>query len=69
MKRQYRVRRQTVQRPDASQRWDRAYQSLLQWALQNETNSVQGANGKEEHHAGSGIRPGLDAGAGEAADH
>ena len=31
MKRHWRVRRQTVARPDAMQRWDRAYQLLLQW--------------------------------------
>ena len=69
MKRQYRVRRQTVQRLDASQRWDRAYQNILQWALENDPNSIPGANGKEDNHAGSGIRPGLEPGAGEASDH
>ncbi len=71
MKRPYRVRRQTVQRPDASQRWDRAYQNILQWALETDPSSVPGAkNGKEEKsHAGSGIRPGLESGTGEASEH
>jgi hypothetical protein len=69
MKRQWRVRRQTIQRPDASQRWDRAYQSILQWTLEAEPNSALSANGKEEYHARSGIRPSLKYGTGEAADH
>lgn len=69
MKRQWSVRRQTTQRPDASGRWDRAYQSILQWTLEAETDPTPSANGKEDNHAGSGIRPGLDSGAGEAPDH
>ena len=69
MKRQYRVRRQTIQRPDASGRWDRAYQSILQWTLEREPDPVPGANGKEERHAGSGIRQGLESGTGEARNH
>ena len=36
MKRQWRLHRQTIQRPDASRRWDRACQSILQWALEAE---------------------------------
>jgi hypothetical protein len=70
MKRQYKVRRQTVQRPDASRRWDRAYQNILQWALETDPNSVPGAkNGKEEFHAGSGVHTGLDSRTGEATDY
>jgi hypothetical protein len=69
MKRQWRVRRETVKRTDARQRWDRAYQSILQWNLQTEPTSAPSANGKEDYHAGSGIRPGLDPRTGQAADH
>ena len=71
MKRNHRVRRQTLQRPDASRRWDRAYQNVLQWALETDPDSVPGAkNAKEEEfNAGSGVHTGLDSGAGEATDH
>jgi hypothetical protein len=70
MKHQWRVCRQTTQRPDASQRWDRAYQNILQWTLEAEPNyDAPNANGKEEYHAGSGVRPSFDSGTGEAADH
>jgi hypothetical protein len=69
MKHQWRVRRETVERTDARQRWDRAYQSILQWDLQTEPTPSPSANGKEEHHAGSGIRAGLDPRTGQAADH
>ena len=33
MKRQWTVRRHFAPVPDGEQRWDRAYQSLLQWAM------------------------------------
>jgi hypothetical protein len=69
MKRQWRVRRETVKRTDARQRWDRAYQSILRWNLQTEPTSGPSANGKEGCHAGGGIRPGLDHRAGQAPDH
>jgi hypothetical protein len=35
MKRQWRVRRQFLPVPDGAQRWDQAYQHLLQWRLAN----------------------------------
>jgi hypothetical protein len=69
MKRQWRLHRQTIQHPDASRRWDRAYQSILQWALEAEPDPAPSANAKEERHAGSGIRPRLESGSGEARDH
>ncbi len=72
MKRQWQVRREAVERPDAQARWDRAYQSLLQWSLENEQSHEQvrapSANGKEEYHEGGGVRPGLDLSAGQARD-
>jgi hypothetical protein len=72
MKRQWRVRREVVERPDARQRWDQAYQAILQWSLQNEQTRAPGANasaiGKEEYHEGGGIRPGLDLQAGQTPD-
>src|SRR5215210_85863 len=72
MKRWWRVHRQTVKRPDARQRWDQAYQAILQWSLENEQTRAPGANasanGKEEYHEGGGIRPSLDLQAGQARD-
>ncbi len=72
MKRHWQVRREAVERPDAQGRWDRAYQSLLQWSLENEQGHEQArapsTNGKEEYHEGGGVRPGLDLSAGQARD-
>jgi hypothetical protein len=70
LKRQWRVRRGMVGRTDARQRWDRAYQSVLRWSLEAEQRaSDPNEDGKEEHHAGGGIRTGLDPGTGQAPDH
>ena len=62
MKRQWRVRREAVKRPDGRQRWDLAYQAILRWSLENERARAPGANasGKEEYHEGGGVRTGLD---------
>jgi hypothetical protein len=68
MKRRWRVRRGAVERPDARQRWDQAYQSILRWSLENEQTRAPGANGKEEYHESGGIRPGLDLSAGQTPD-
>ena len=64
MKRQWQVRRATVWRPDAQGRWDRAYQSVLRWNLETQRASGPSENGKEDYHAGGGIRTGLDLQAG-----
>src|SRR5215211_3044193 len=34
VKRRWRVHQETVKRPDARQRWDQAYQAILQWSLE-----------------------------------
>jgi hypothetical protein len=68
MKRQWRARREVTERPDAHQRWDQAYQSILRWTLEAERAFTPSANGKEEYHAGSGLRSGLDLQAGQAPD-
>ena len=64
MKRQWHVRREAVERPDAQGRWDQAYQAILRWSLENERGHEQArapsANGEEEYHEGGGVRPGLD---------
>jgi len=60
-------------RPDAQDRWDRAYQAILRWSLENERGHEQArapsANGKEEYHEGGGVRSGLDLSAGQAPDY
>jgi len=56
MKRQWQVRQRTVRRPDAQGRWDRAHQCVLRWTLEAERASGPGENGKEEYHAGGGLR-------------
>jgi hypothetical protein len=68
MKRQWQVRRGAVRRPDAQRRWDRAYQCVLRWTLKAQQVSGPSENGKEEYHASSGLRPGLDLQAGQAPD-
>ena len=69
MKRQWRVHRGTVRRPDAQGRWDRAYQSVLRWSLEAERASTPSENGKEEYHASGGLRQGLDLQTGQAPDY
>jgi argininosuccinate synthase len=69
MKREWQIRRATEERLDARQRWDRAYQNILRWSLEAEWVSDPSVNGKkEEYHAGSDLRPGLDLQAGQAPD-
>jgi hypothetical protein len=65
MKRRWRVRREAVERSDARQRWDQAYQALLLWSLENEQARAPGSNGKGEYHESGGIRSGFDLPAGQ----
>lgn len=66
------IRRTTLPCPDAHQRWDRAYHSILQWTLQTDLHRSEdlssNVNPKEEYHASSGIRPGLKLPTGQAPD-
>ena len=68
MKRRWHLRREAIERPDARQRWDQAYQAILQWILENEQALAPKANGKEEYHEGGGVRPGLDLQEGQTPD-
>jgi hypothetical protein len=72
MKRQWHVRREAMECPDAQDRWDRAYQAILRWSLENEQarapSADASAEGKEEYHESGGIRSGLDLSAGQAPD-
>jgi hypothetical protein len=71
MKRQWHVRREVMERPDAQRRWDRAYQNLLQWTLATERRAavLQPKHTEEVYHAASSLHPGLDLSAGSASDH
>ncbi len=69
MKRHWRVRREAMERPDGRQRWDQAYQSILRWSLLEVEQAFDpSVNGKEDYHAGCGIRAGFDLQAGQTPD-
>ena len=74
MKRQqWMVRRQPVGHPAAQQRWDRAYQLLLQAIAappgMPPLPAAPWDAAEESHHAGSRLRPGLEPAPGPGADH
>ncbi len=41
MKREWKVQRSVIERPDGHRRWDRAYQCLLQWAKEAACSQTQ----------------------------
>ncbi len=59
MHRSWQVHRDTVARPDGQQRWDRAYQLLLQWA-DAATMAQPPATNQEEDDAHCTVCAGLD---------
>ena len=65
MKRTWKVGRHFQPCPDGVERWDRAYQSILQWArtaqqaARNES-VVSSQSAKESDHASRRLRAGLD---------
>ena len=62
MERSWKVRRSTVPQCDAQQRWDLAYQFLLQWVSQPAAAQPAASNHhQEEHHGNCDLCPGLDA--------
>jgi hypothetical protein len=65
------VRRTSVSTPTSQQRWDRAYQLLLQWAMTSpEPAEAPGAPILPEvSHASSNLRPCLDQPPGRPPDH
>jgi hypothetical protein len=68
MRRRWHVRREAMERPDARQRWDQAYQAILRWSLENERARSLRTNNEEEYHEGGGIRTGFDLQAGQTRD-
>jgi hypothetical protein len=80
MKHQWHSRRALVVTPDAQQRWDRVYQSLLAWGQQpalprpsqedqKVRDSQDSQDSQEGSHARSGVCARLDAEPGAHADH
>ena len=65
------VRRTGVPMPTGQQRWDRAYQLLLQWAMTipEPTEASGAAILPEVVHADSNLRPRLDQPPGRPPDH
>jgi hypothetical protein len=70
-RRAWHVRRTSVPTPTGQQRWDRAYQLLLQWTMTapEPTEAPGSPILPEVFHASSGLRPCLDQPPGRAPDH
>ena len=60
-KRQWRIRRSTIEVPDAERRWDRAYQQLLQRSAPSFPHPVQELRQQEKHDEYCRLRPRFDA--------
>jgi hypothetical protein len=60
-KRQWNIRHSYVEQPDACSRWDRSYQSLIQWsqlALKDQSSRpLLQENSNEHSHVRSGFDP------------
>jgi hypothetical protein len=73
MKRQWRIRRTTVRQVNGQQRWEQAYQNLLQWTCP--TPDLTGQTGpaspptQEVSHASSDLCAGVDLAASPSPDH
>ena len=70
--RTWHVRRTGVSTPTGQQRWDRAYQLLLQWAMANPPAPTEAPVSPilpEVSHARSDLRPRLDQPSGRPPDH
>jgi uncharacterized protein (UPF0548 family) len=58
MKRQWNIRRQTTALPDGQQRWDQAYQLLLEWARR--ATDTQSPPDEETHDANRRVCTGIN---------
>jgi uncharacterized protein (UPF0548 family) len=58
MKRQWNIRRQTTAVPDGQQRWEQAYQMLMEWTLC--TTATETSPGQEKHDASRRVCTGID---------
>jgi uncharacterized protein (UPF0548 family) len=67
MKRHWNIRRQTIALPDGQQRWDQAYQMLLEWtrcATTSQTSPEQ-----EKHDASRCVCTSLNSESGPPSNH
>jgi len=69
MARQWDVRRSTVTRPDAQQRWDTVYQFLLQWTTDPAGIFPAGGYPQEESDGDRRLCAGLDPPSATDPDH
>jgi hypothetical protein len=74
MKRQWRIHRHFRTATDGAQRWDQAYQHLLQWAQMSPGNSVQlpvtqASPAQEEDHEHGNLGSGVDRAADPSPDY
>jgi len=68
-KRKFSFNRHVVKRTDAQQRWDHAYQYLVQWSAVSPKDYSHGASCQEGTDESRHVCPGLYAAAGASADH
>jgi len=68
MKRDWRIRRELLARPDGDRRWDRAYQELLLWTDPALATPTPGQVEREQADACRDLCAGIDAAAGAGAD-
>ena len=73
MKRTWSVRREFQESPDAQQRWDRAFQYLLEWApvaTQDNTSTALAADLRQEvSDENSGLSTGFDVASSSSSIH
>jgi hypothetical protein len=74
MKRQWRIRRQSVEYPDGQRRWDSAYRCILQWSCAAGREQPQGQvpcplQMPEVYHESSSVCPSFDSKPATDRDH
>jgi uncharacterized protein (UPF0548 family) len=67
MKRQWNIRRQTTAVPDGQQRWDQAYQMLMEWTRC--TTATETPPEQEKHDASRRVCTSIDHESGPPANH
>jgi hypothetical protein len=68
-KRQWIVHRHVLKTAEAQQRWDHAYQYLVQWSVASLRGKAHEHSGQESTNESSDVCAGLYAAAGASADH
>ncbi len=68
MHHQWKIRRHLVEAPDALQRWDRAYQSLLCWSANHAAHFGEESQHQEDQDESCTVCAGIDAASSTDAD-